>query len=141
LFIHRLQKFLALKPADQRILIYALCLVIFARVILWVVPFSKVNRRLAAPVRARTIRSRRDIDYFMTAIARASKYVPGATCLTQSLAARLLLARSGFDAKLRFGARRNDAGAFEAHAWIESNGKIISQPAAVSHFSPLPPVG
>jgi Transglutaminase-like superfamily len=141
LFIHRLQKFLSLEPADQRILIYAFCLVVFARLVLWVIPFTVINRRLASPVRPRTLSPRRDVDYFMSAIERTSRYVPGATCLTQALAARLLLARSGFDATLRFGARRNESGGFEAHAWVESNGKIVSHEQAGPVFSPLPPVG
>jgi hypothetical protein len=141
LFIRRLQKFLSLEPADQRILLYAFCLVVFSRLVLWVIPFPKINRRLATRVRPRTISRRQSIEYFMTAIDRSSHYVPGATCLTQALAARLLLARAGFDASLRFGARRNEAGVFEAHAWVESDGKVVSHKQPGLTFSPLPPVG
>ena len=141
MFIRRLQKFLSLEPADQRILLYAFCLVIFSRLVLWVIPFAEINRRLATRTRSRAISNRRNIEYFMTAIDRTSRYVPGATCLTQSLAARLLLARAGFDATLRFGARRNEAGEFEAHAWVESEGKIVSHEQPGLSFSPLPPMG
>ena len=137
--LNRLKKFLSLEPADQRILSYALCLVIFARLILWLVPFAVIQRRFSSRVIARTTTPGHDREYFMRSIERAAKFVPGATCLTQSLAARMLLARAGYDAMIRFGARRNEAGAFEAHAWVESGGRIVSRDLPASGFSPLPP--
>lgn len=137
----RLKKFLSLEPEDQRILAYALCLVVFARLILWLVPFAMVQRRLSAHITRRNIPPRHDREYFMKSIERSAKLVPGATCLTQSLAARLLLARAGFDATLRFGVRRNATGDFEAHAWVESGGKVVGPELPATDFSPLPPVG
>jgi len=133
----RLKKFLSLERYDQRILLEALALLIWARLLLWIVPFPALHRRLSHR-RVRKIAPPKDPQYYMNSIERAARYVPGASCLTQSLAARWLLAHSGHDATLRFGARRNSAGKFEAHAWIESNGQIISRPTPHAEFSPLP---
>jgi len=76
----------------------------------------------------------------MGAIERASKFVPDATCLTQSVAAQVLLARAGINSTLCFGARRSASGAFEAHAWVECDGKVVSREPAGELFSALPPV-
>ena len=76
----------------------------------------------------------------MQAIARVARRVPRATCLTQSLAAYVLLKRSAIPATLKFGVRRNPANAFEAHAWIECDGKNISPQDGVPAFDPLPPL-
>jgi hypothetical protein len=138
--IHRLRKFLSLEPADQRVLCYALGLVVFARIILWIVPFSVIHRRLSGTARPRNISPRRDVGYYMMAIDRTARWVPGATCLTQSLAARWLLRRAGFDATVRFGARRAASGELEAHAWVESGGKIVSREPPGPEFSSLPPL-
>ena len=46
-------------------------------------------------------------------------------CLEQSLVLWSLLRHRGFDAKLKFGARK-DAGKFEAHAWVELDGEPLN---------------
>ncbi len=55
----------------------------------------------------------------------ASRYVPAATCLTQSLATKVLLSRQGHQASVRIGVARSEAGQFQAHAWVESNGRVV----------------
>jgi hypothetical protein len=54
-----------------------------------------------------------------------SPYVPGATCLTEALAALTLLGRFGQPASLRFGIARQEGGELAAHAWVETEGKIV----------------
>lgn len=46
------------------------------------------------------------------------------TCLTRSLALWCLLRRQHIAAALRIGVRREDA--FEAHAWIEHQGRVLN---------------
>ncbi len=58
-------------------------------------------------------------------VASASRYVPRATCLTQALAAFVLLKSSTFPATFRIGVARNEFGNFEAHAWTESDGIVV----------------
>ena len=58
-------------------------------------------------------------------VRRVSRYVPAATCLTQALATQFLLTRQGQVSSLRIGVTKTEAGEFKAHAWLESEGKII----------------
>ena len=68
-----------------------------------------------------------------------SRYVPAATCLTQALATRVLLSRLGQPAHLRIGVAKSKKGQLQAHAWVESQGKIIigDQPD-LSRFAIMP---
>ena len=54
-------------------------------------------------------------------VARAARWVPRATCLTQALAAQALLRRRGIQVKLCFGVNK-DSSTFRAHAWLELHG-------------------
>lgn len=58
-------------------------------------------------------------------VKRVSRYVPGATCLTQALAAHVLINLSGHSSKLQIGVVKEDDGELKAHAWLESCGKVI----------------
>lgn len=50
-----------------------------------------------------------------------------ASCLRQSLLVYWRLRRQGFAPCLRIGVRK-DAGAFDAHAWVELQGEALAQP-------------
>jgi hypothetical protein len=65
-----------------------------------------------------------------------------ANCLEQSLVLWWLLRRRGIAATLRIGARK-EAGAFEAHAWVESSGTVLNDTSENHrHFVPFDgPVG
>jgi hypothetical protein len=49
--------------------------------------------------------------------------VPRATCLTQALAAQVLLMRAGIESRIVLGVRNEND--FQAHAWVESQGSIL----------------
>ena len=58
-------------------------------------------------------------------------------CLDQSLVLAWLLRRQGIDARIVFGARREDEQT-EIHAWVEVDGVAIGEDDGVNHgFSPL----
>jgi hypothetical protein len=67
------------------------------------------------------------IPDYVTAVDRAGRYVPGATCLTKSLALARMLRKNGVAANVRIGVKA--AGAFEAHAWVEVDGAPITRAA------------
>ena len=72
------------------------------------------------------------------AVRPASHYVPGATCLTQALAAQLLLERYGYPAHVCIGVAKSgeNQGAFQAHAWLESDGEVVVGESEID-FVPL----
>ena len=73
-------------------------------------------------------------------VQRVSRVVPGATCLTQALALKWMLARRGIACRLRIGVRHDPGGAFAAHAWLEtpSGEVVLGGTQSPEHYQPLP---
>jgi hypothetical protein len=59
------------------------------------------------------------------AVGRASRLVPGATCLVQALVAKALLERHGLSTRLRMGVVRDAGQGVRGHAWLESHGQAV----------------
>ena len=55
----------------------------------------------------------------------AARFVPGSTGLVRALAAQSLCRRYGYEAELRLGARRDDAGELDVHAWLEMDDEVV----------------
>jgi len=121
-------KFLRFSPMERRLLIRAVLLVGAVRLGLWVLAFERL-RNLLVRVRQRSVeRNGSDqvsVDEIVWAVTLASRYVPRATCLTQALAGQVLLARWGHRVELFIGVARGPAGSLEAHAWLESCGRVV----------------
>lgn len=71
------------------------------------------------------------------AVRRVSRAVPGATCLTQALAARLLLSRRGHDSRLEIGVSRAAGSRLRAHAWLETNNVVVLGGRDAAGYTPL----
>jgi hypothetical protein len=114
--------------------------VVLIRLLLWLRPFPVVQRRVDAWAQsggrgrydAATIAS---VSRFVAALGR---WVPGASCLTQALAAQIVLGRLGCATVLRLGVGRDAEARFAAHAWLERDDQIILGAAPVAQFTPLP---
>jgi hypothetical protein len=73
------------------------------------------------------------------AVAVASQCIIGATCLTQALAAQVLFRRRGYPSCLRIGVAKIEEARLDAHAWVESQGKIVIGGAeGMSRYTLLP---
>jgi hypothetical protein len=83
--------------------------------------------RLSRPQLAAKTAAAGDVDVaaIIRTVTRAARRVPRATCLTQAIAAAILLGRRGVPASIRFGVARDGGGKFIAHAWVESGGRIV----------------
>jgi hypothetical protein len=123
---------------DLRLLSAAALTTAIVRVGLWVLPFRVVRNsvaRFAQPARD-ACANQQPLERVVWAVNVASRVVPHATCLTQSLAAQILLARDGYPADLHLGVAR--AGAhFEAHAWVECNGRVVIGNVDVGRYTPV----
>jgi hypothetical protein len=73
------------------------------------------------------------------AVEAVARILPGDTkCLARALAAQALLLRHNYPAKVRLGVAKDAEGNFEAHAWVESEGKVaIGQLQDGERFKPL----
>jgi transglutaminase superfamily protein len=108
---------------DRRLLFAAGWWLVRCRVALWTLPYVRTRRlvdRWSAPRRRGAVAPGR----VAWAVRTAARPIPGATCLTQALAAEIMLRRDGAAPVVRFGATRAE-GDFEAHAWLELDGKAL----------------
>jgi hypothetical protein len=71
-------------------------------------------------------------------VETASRRTPGLkTCLAQALAAQVLLTRRGYPALLRIGVAKGERQQLQAHAWVESEGKIVIGGSELERYTPL----
>jgi hypothetical protein len=139
-----LTRFLQLPPCKRRLLIQAAVLLALIRAGLWFLPFEvllRLTRRIGAPARPGH-GGGVPVGSIIWAVRRASRLVPGATCLTQALVGRVLLARAGHLSELRIGVRKSPVAGFEAHAWLEHGGEVVlGELDDLSRYVPMRPVG
>jgi hypothetical protein len=138
--IGKLRRWFELPPPKRVLLLQALTLVTGARVALKVLPFSVVRRalsKLATPPTASPAPAH--LGEVIWAIETIGRQFPGVgTCLTQALAAHVLVGRSGHKSHLRIGVARSADGKFDAHAWLESDGVILIGSASHARYVPMP---
>jgi hypothetical protein len=141
----RLATLRRLSWADRWLLLEAGLVVVAVGLSLRVVSFQRAHavlRRLtpradrrvtpdAGPAPARVLDVARLVNM-------ASRHTPlPNTCLHRSLALWWLLERRGFESSLQFGARKRE-GAFEAHAWVEHGGLVVSDDRGEHDYARLP---
>jgi hypothetical protein len=138
----RLSKFLGLRSADRGLLLKTMLLVWIVRLGLWLLPFHLMRQLLAklALKSASSHNGGRDLeDRDIWAVTVACRYVPLATCLTQALVTKVLLGRHGHHATVRIGVACSDGGELQAHAWVESNGRVVigGSESSLKRYTPL----
>lgn len=126
--MRRITAFFNLPLAEKVLLGEALLLVAVFRLALWFVPFRFLRKLLIEflPVKdERTKVDWRQIAKIVRAVRTAARFVPAATCLTQALAAMVLIKSNGQYSELKIGVAKGENEPFQAHAWLETNGCII----------------
>ena len=113
----------------------ALYLVSAIRLGLFLLPFRVLQRFAQRPGRKSNIAY--SSGQCVWAVRAVSRYVPGATCLTQALAAQTFLTRSGHASRIEIGVRKDERRQFLAHAWVVSGDQIILGGAAADGYVPL----
>jgi Transglutaminase-like superfamily len=137
------RKFWYLSWADRWLLFVTWLLVVAVRVGLWLFPLGRLRQLLArVPEAASPRRStqKRLQQQVIWSVRAASACVPRATCLTQALVARALLARYGLPALVQIGIARCPDGRFEGHAWVEIDGTIVLGGGELGRYTVLPAV-
>ena len=114
--MHRVVTFLRL-PSDRALAIRAAGRLIATRIALWTQSFARVQEQVGggrgtvgtAPGR------------LSGAVETAARSIPKTSCLTQTLAAQVMLERADEHPVLKIGVATG-MGSFEAHAWLELHG-------------------
>ncbi len=137
------RRLLRLPAADRRLLLAAFAAVVVVRAGLWILPFRSIRSvvaRMGAGARGKPMAPPARAERIAWSVERAASVVPAASCLTQALAAKALLSRAGFPAELRIGVAREPGARLEAHAWVESGGRVLIGDHDLERFTVLPPM-
>lgn len=122
-----LVKFLRLPSRDRGLVVRAFLSLSLIRAGLVLMPFQSLHaavRRSRRRPGAMNPERRPDTAKIAWAVAAANRIWRG-DCLPRALAAELMLRHYGYPAEFKLGAGRDSGGAFIAHAWIESEGRVV----------------
>lgn len=143
LLMKLLLKYLLSKPSDLWLLFKTFTLLALIRLGLWRLSFARLRKVVAFLSQTKIFSSKDDsvsIDKLVWAVNRSTHYMPGnAKCLARALTTEILMNQYGYDPKLCIGVAKEPEGELKAHAWIESQGKVImGQLKELSMFKALP---
>jgi len=134
-----IRSFLKLSFEDKFILIKSFFLLWIIRIMLWILPFSVIQKIISRFTVISGESHSIPLEKLTWAVAVMSRYIPKATCLTRALTAQILLAGQNYNSNLKIGVSKNN-GEFEAHAWLESNDKIVLGESE-TEFTPILNIG
>lgn len=124
--MRRVYRLFLMPYREKKLLTQSLFLILFVRIGLWVLPFNLLDRWLnRAALVGDKAADWATIRRVVRSVRSCSRFVPGATCLTQALATRVLLQMDGQASDLKIGVERDRNERFGAHAWIEVDGRIV----------------
>ena len=124
--MRRIRKFLNLSSAEQHLLIKAWILLGVIRLGLELFPFSTLRKLLdRLRIKLGSLKKEFSEEQLVWSVTVVSRYIPKATCLAQALTMQLLLQQGGRSACLHIGVTEDEDGHLKAHAWVESQGRIL----------------
>lgn len=140
--MRRLRKFLRLPATKRRLLVRAALLLGVIKLGLWLLPFHTLRHLLAnvmePPAELKQDTARFPVEDVIWAVEVASRHMPAVgTCLTRALAVQVLLTRRGYPALLHIGVVRGEEGHLQAHAWIESQERVVIGGSGLECYTPL----
>lgn len=136
----RLGKFLRLTRSERRLLLSAALLLGAIRLGLWLLPFQTLRRFLVRSTGKTQLQAARvSVGRVVWAVEVVNSYMPGVKCLARALATQALLRQYNHQAHIRIGVARSQKGQLQAHAWVESQGRIVSGGLRdLWRYTPLP---
>lgn len=114
--------FLRLSGNDKKLILRTLLLMMKIRLMLWIMPFQKIQGSLA-PVKP--LNNDTPVSKLIWSVRVTSHYVPGSTCLTKALTGYELLSKHGYQSLIKIGVGKSAEGEFEAHAWLEYQDEVV----------------
>jgi hypothetical protein len=140
-----MQKFFYLELSKRRLLIATFLLLNSIRIGFLLVKFSllqKLLEKFSTFHPDKSTNSTISIDQIIWAINVSTHLSPGqAKCLARALTAHTLMKRQGYNPTLQIGVIKNSEEEFQAHAWLEYQGKIVvGQLPDMEKYSTLHPV-
>jgi Transglutaminase-like superfamily len=135
--MQQLHKVLNLSVPERQLLIHTFVLLGTIRLGLWLLSFQTLQNlleRASQKPRKLALSEPLPIGKITEAVHRSCRYMPGQVkCLAQALTTQVLMKQHGYPSELRIGVTKGESGKLEAHAWIESQGKVV-----IGHLRDLP---
>ncbi len=136
--MRRFRKFVSLSFREKLFLVKAVLLVLAIRLGLTFLTFSTLQGYLRKGAKMQNGSTQRlSVDQVAWLVAAASRFIPKATCLVQAMALDDLLYRQGYSANLQIGVTKGEKGELQAHAWVESGGRVINDGPGSGIYKPL----
>ena len=134
----RVSKFFHLPSVEKRLLFRVWILLGLIRLGLGMLPFLTLKDLLTrvGPMLAGE-NEKFSVERLAWAVGVASRFVPKATCLAKALAMHVLLQQAGHEVFLHIGVTNNEEGNLKAHAWIESQGRVLIGGSDLNSYTPL----
>ncbi|WP_367268231.1 lasso peptide biosynthesis B2 protein [uncultured Thiohalocapsa sp.] len=135
--IFAINRFLRLSSQRRSLLIKSFFLLPTIDVLLRVAGYNRARKLLlksclsVRPLPASQAQMVRDVAWAVLTASRRGAL--RATCLRRSLLIAHLLHCRGISAEIQFAARRGQKG-FEAHAWVESQGKVVGDSPTIGDY-------
>ena len=136
--MNKINKFLCLSYPEKVLLFKAFFLVGIIRLCLLIFPLKIIQQTVVflSSLFQKTRNNLMPCEQISWAVKASANYLIGPkSCLPQALAAQMLLKQYGYPANLRFGVYKGNE--LEAHASIESQGKIIVGNEGIEYYTPL----
>lgn len=121
----KIQNYFALQRFERVLLLRSLFIVGMIRGGLLLISLPDLIKILHTLPRDSSSPIKNSMSSIAWAVTVASQYIPRATCLVQGLATQVLLASEGIPSDLCIGVTKDDPAPFEAHAWVETGGRVI----------------
>ncbi len=134
-------KLISLPQSGRNLLVEATVLLWAIRIGLRLIPFDTFRRLLPLETNERAHGGRSeviDVRQLAWAVSASGERTAPSTCLTRAITLQIMLARRGRAARLRIGVTKDDEGRFQAHAWVEHDGKVIIGGPGMREYTPLP---
>ena len=121
-----------LESSERRLVLQTLLLVATIRIALSILSVQRVQRLTSSWQRFLIVDKDMPVSRLVWAVRAASRRIPAASCLTQSLALHCLLTRAGHASQVHIGVAKDPTSKFQAHAWVEYEGEpLLSGPAEI----------
>jgi hypothetical protein len=131
--MNRIKYFFRRTAGERRLALEALCFLAWAKILVQVLPFSRLSTRLGKPQietpYSITPRDRAIAVEVSWAIQAVARHLPlGFVCLPQAIAAQAMLRRRGLPTTLYFGVAfdQKKKNHLNSHAWLRSGDKIVT---------------
>lgn len=126
-----LHRWFALSWRQRGLLLEAWLLLGLARGFVRFVPFRHYSKFLGKPLPCTTSITEQAVDHqeiatIIREISRAARYTPWeSSCLPQAMTGKWMLARRSIATTLHLGLRKDATQAWQAHAWLTANQRLL----------------